>query len=190
MFPYLRPTESKLSDNISALGIPQRSSLDHEESVTVNQLLRCNTGTGLNEIHVVTYTKIRHHAHVIFSKSAKKVRKRNSYTVALSDPQADENLKYGEVEKFVICVPDTQESIHIAIIKPLRVTCCEALNNLNYPHELQGLATVLSADFVSVVDEPESKVAIPLEHIVMKCFNISTVGFARITLVNEGEVVK
>lgn len=98
VFSYLRPTESKLSYNISALGIPQRSFLFHEESVTVNQLLRCNTGTELNEMHVITYTKIRHHSHVIFIESAKKVRKRSSYTVIFSDPQADENLKYGEVE--------------------------------------------------------------------------------------------
>ena len=51
--------------------------------------------------------------------------------------------------------------------------------------------TTFMLQFVSIVGEYHNKLAIPIEHILFKCFDISTVGFSALTtLVNECEVAK
>ena len=72
------------------------------------------------------------------------------------------------------CPADSSDSIHIAVIKPLKVESWGLLEHLNYPPELQFLAPLLSMDFVSVIDETQPNIAIPVEHISVKCFDIST----------------
>ena len=83
--------------------------------------------------------------------------------------------------------------MHVAVIQQLKVeSCCEVLS-IVYPPEILCLSPLLCSQFVSIVGESEyhNKVAIPIEHILFKCFDISTVGFSALTtLVNECEVAK
>ena len=62
---------------------------------------------------------------------------------------------------------------------------------LDFPSELQCLAPVLLNNFVSVAGEPQLNIAVPVEHVCMKCFNILTVGISGLTqLINLNEVAK
>ena len=125
---------------------------------------------------------------IIFSKYSRRVKKRNSYTVTYTDPHAPSHIKYGRVEKFLTCPADSPDSIHVAVIEELEVGRCEELLSLNFPPALQCLSDLLCNDFVSLVGVG-NKIAIPVEHIITKCFDISTVGVSLMTtLVCDSEV--
>lgn len=97
---------------------------------------------------------------------------------------------YGRVEKFLTCPADSPDSIHVALIQAFDVQTYVKLLNLKYPPEIRSLAPVLCSDFVSFTGEGQ-KVVIPVEHIIMKCFDISTIGCSCITtLINQSEVAK
>ena len=82
------------------------------------------------------------------------------------------------------------QTLHVAIIEQLKVKDCSEVFNLVYPPEIKCLAQQLCSDFV-LVEELGEKVAIPVEHIMFKCFDISTIGLCALTtLVSECEVVK
>ncbi len=96
-----------------------------------------------------------------------------------------------EVLRFLSVPGHTPSSIYAAIIEPLRVETCDVLEHLHFPRELQRLSSLICSDFVSIIPEPQSNIAIPVEHIVMKCVDISTVCFSGLTiLVNEHEALK
>ena len=178
----------KLTDTVSAVGRPQHSTLNSEDAHVLQQLLEnCNMDAVPTGSSVTLYPKMMIRSQVIFSKCATRVKKRNTYTVTYSDPQMPHQIAYGRVESFLCPV----DSLHLAIIKPINVQNSEILENLEYPPEIQCLAPLLSTDFVSVTDEAQKSIAIPVEHIWTKCFDISTVGFSGLTtLVNENEVLK
>lgn len=127
---------------------------------------------------------------LIFSKCLKRVKKRNSYTVAFFQPHSRNQLCYGRVDKFLTCPADTANCLHIAIIEQLKTESCQELQ-LTYPPELQCVAPLLCSDFISILNEPCEKVAIPIECIFYKCFDISTCAYSGLTtLVNENELTK
>ena len=82
----------------------------------------------------------------------KRVKKRNSYTVAFTDPQDPPQHRYGRVEMFFTCPADTPDGIHVT---KLIVDKCRELSNMNYPSEIQNLAPELCTDFVSVIRESD-----------------------------------
>lgn len=81
---------------------------------------------------------------------------------------------------FLTCPADSPNNIHLAVVEGLEVSSCNVLLRLSYPPEIQSLASILSSDFVTVVGEGP-KFAIPTEHTIIKCFDISTTGLSVIT---------
>ena len=138
---------------------------------------------------VTLQPKITVRGQVIFSMCSKRVKKRNSYTIAFTNPLAPAKHNFGGVIKFLSCPADSTDSfIHVAIIEQVRVEACRELLNLSYPPEIKHLGPILSDDFVSIVSEYHENV---VEHILFKCFDISTEGISCLTaLVNESEVSK
>ena len=85
---------------------------------------------------------------------------------------------------------DSAEGMHVAIIEELQICCCTELESMQFPPEIQPLAQLLCSDFFSVLNE-EHKVAIPIEHILSKCFNVSTAALCIITpMVCDSEVLE
>ena len=189
-FVTYRSTERKLTVSVSALGVPKNITLDSEDDDVVCELLKRNN-VAMNEQKIVTLQpKIIVHDRVIFSKGSRRVQKINSYTVTFTDPEVPTHLKYGRVKCFITCPPDSPDSVHIAVIEGLEVQPCIELLGLRYPPEIQCLISVITSDFVSIVGEG-NKVTIPIEHIVMKCFDVSTRGLSIVTtLVSDSEVTK
>ena len=105
------------------------------------------------------------------------MKKRNSFTVVF----LTHNLLtlYMVVCKF-LAFPATSHSVDIAIVRCLEVSTCRILEQLALPPELQSFASLLSSDFVSVRNEGQT-LAIPVEHIYFKCFDISTRDISAIT---------
>lgn len=164
--------------------------LKDDDAVIVHQLLQEHNIHSIPCGIVTFQPKIRIGKQLIYSKCLKHVKKRNSYTVAFFQPHSRNKLRYGRVEMFVTCPADSANCLHIAIIQQLKTESCHELK-LTYPPELQCVATLLCCDFISILDEPYEKVAIPIQCILYKCFDISTCGFSGLTtLVNEYEVTK
>ena len=132
-----------------------------------------NNITDIPSSVVTLQPKIIVGSQTIFSKFYKRVKKRNSYTIAYSHPQAPNQLNYGHVQKFLSCPADSPNSLHYAVIKQLKVKDHSEHFNLVFPPEIKCLAQQLCFDFV-LVEECGKKVAIPVEHIKFKCFDIST----------------
>lgn len=84
----------------------------------------------------------------IYSQASKRITKRNSYTVTF---------------------------VNAAIIQELKVHRCMELQALDFPSDIQCLSDIHCSDFVSVLCELP-KLAVPVEHILAKCFDISSVG--------------
>ena len=89
-----------------------------------------------------------------------------------------------------MCPADIPNCLHIAVIEQLQVDCAGDTVSLVYPTKIQCLAPHLWSDFISI-KATSTIVAIPAEHILFQCFDISTLGVCLLTaLVNESEVVK
>ena len=116
-----RSTKRMLTPSISALGVAKNIALSEEDDTIVRNLLHMNNITVIPSSMVTMQPKIIIGSQTIFSKSCKRVKKRNSFTVAYSDPQAPNQLKYGQVQKFLSCPADSPNALHIAIIEQLRV---------------------------------------------------------------------
>ena len=126
---------------------------------------------------------------IIFSQYSRRVQKRNSYTVAFADPEILTCIKYGPIKCFLTCPADSADNIHLAVVEGLEVSSCNELLRLSYLPEIQSLASILSSDYVTVIGEGPY-LAIPIEHIIIKCFDISTTGLSVITtLVSDCEVL-
>ena len=186
---FHRSTKRKLTNSVSALGASRNITIERDNEILVRQLLYENKIDDLPSGIVTLQSKVIIRGHVIFSKQSKCVKRRNSYTVAFSDPHTPCKLNYGRVEKFLTCPADNPDCVHLAILQQLNVQLCKDL--FNCPPEIQCLAPVLYSDYISIISENKERVAVPVEHILMKCFDISTIGFSAITvLVNECEISK
>lgn len=187
---FIRLTDQKLTESVCAHGVAKNIVLESEDESLVCQLLEKNNIT-MNPCGIVTlHPKISLQHQTLFSKYCKRVKKRNNYTVAFTNPQRPTHVMYGRVEKFLTCPADSPDSIHVALIETFDVQPYAKLLNLKYPPEIRSLAAVLCHDFISFTGEGQ-RVVIPVEHIIMKCFDISTIGCSSITtLVNQSEVAK
>ena len=77
---------------------------------------------------------------IIHCQSCKWVTKRNSYTVTFIDPERPNCVRYGRVEKFVCCPPDSADSMNAAIVQELEVCSCTELEALHVPSDIQCLS--------------------------------------------------
>lgn len=126
---------------------------------------------------------------VICSQDCSRATKRNDYTVAFTDPERPSKVRYGRVCKFLSCPADSPDSIHVAIIEELTVQRCAELNSLKFPPEIQSLSDLVCSDFFSAFAEGH-KLALPLEHIMSKCFDVSTNNLCIVTcVVSHSEVL-
>ena len=127
---------------------------------------------------------------VIHSQDCTRSTRRNDFTILFIDPERPSTLRYGNVQKFLSYPANSAESMHIAIIQELEIHCCSELESLQFPPEIQSLSHLLCSDFFSVRNG-DNKIAIAIEHILSKCFNISTAGLCIITpMVCDSEVLK
>ena len=160
-------------------------SLDADDAIIVRQVLLQHDIHPTHDI-VTIQPKVIIGNQVVFSQYSKRVKKRNSYTVAFVHPRDPNQVQYGRVQTFLTCPADADDCIHIAIIAPLITS---DFPQLIYPPEIRCLAPLLCCDFIAISGEQSAnKVAIPVECILYKCFDISG-GFPGLTaLVNESEV--
>ena len=99
-------------------------------------------------------------------------------------------MKYGRVKYFLTCPAGSANSLDIAVIDELQIERCKDLLQLSYPREIQCLSSILTTDFVYVTNEG-SRVAVPIEHVVLKCCEIRMNDSILITtLVGQSEVAQ
>jgi hypothetical protein len=181
---------TQLSQSLAGVGVAKTISLDKEEESILKPLLEKSSvvinayGTVKLWPKMILQDKV-----IIYSQASKRVTKRNSYTVTFVDPERPTCVRYGRVQKFVCCPPDTPDSVNAAIVQELKICRCMELEALCFPSDIRCLSELVCCDF-SVVGEL-SKLAIPVEHIMEKCFVISTVYMCVITqMVCHSEVFK
>ena len=134
---------------------------------------------------VAMYPKVVVNKRLIYSKSAKRVKRHNSFTVSYINPQQPCRVSYGEVEMFVTC-PVSSDSVHAVVLKPFEVSSCEVLQILHYPPEISNVQPLLADDYISVTRCSSPLTAIPIGHVSMTIFNVSIPEFSGLTtLVNE-----
>ena len=183
-----RSVQRQLNGDVSAVGVAKNTPLESEDEEVVLQLMEKKNIPMNSEKMVTLQPKIKIHGQTISSKCLRRTQKRSNYTIVFTDTTLSNQLIYGRVECFLTCPADSTECIHVAVVEVLQVKCCESL--LSYPPEIKCLSSILTNDFVSVVREGP-KVAVPVERIVMKCFEISTAAGTFITtLVGQSEVGK
>ena len=142
-----------MTDSISALGIPQSITLHGEDEHIVRRVLEKNSVCTVPGTIVTLQPKVTVRGQVVFSKYSKRVKKRNSFTVAFTDPQDPAQHKYGQVVKFLTYPADMPNCLHIAVIEQLKVESCRELLNMTYPPEIQCLKPVLCTDYVSLLGQ-------------------------------------
>ena len=170
--------------------MPKNVKLEKEDELLLTPLLEKNK-MDVNPHGIVTiYPKIILQENVILhSQDYTRSTRRNDFTVSFTDPQRPCNLRFGRIQKFFSYPANSDESIHVAIIQELEVHPCTELEKLQFPPEILSLSSLLSSDFFSVSNG--DRIAIPMEHILSKCFDISTFGLSIITpLVCNSEVLK
>ena len=180
-----------LSQSIVGVGVAKIISLDREDVSVLKPLLEKNNAVINAYGTVKLWPKIILQDKVtIYSQASKRVTKRNSYTVTFVDPEEPNHVRYGSVQKFVCCPPDSPDSTNAAIIQELKVHKCKELEALDFPSDIRCLSDLVCSDYVSVVGELP-KFAIPVEQIVAKCFDISSVDLCVISsMVCHSEVFK
>ena len=180
-----------MSESIAAVGVAKIISLDNEDKSLLTPLLEKNSvvinayGTVKLWSKIILQDKV-----TINSQVSKRITKRNSYTVTFVDPERPSYVRYGRIQKFVCCPPDSQDGMNAAIVQELKVHRCMELEALDFPSDIQCLSDLVCSDYVSVVGELP-KLAIPLEQIVAQCFDISSVDMCVIaSMVCHSEVLK
>ena len=186
-FLLFRQIKRQLTDSLSVVGMAKNITLESDDEDVVLQLMEKHN-IDMNSDKIVTFhPKIVINGLEISSKYLSRVHKRNNYTAAFTHLG---QLKYGRIKYFLTCPADSSQSVHIAVIDELQIVCYEELLQLSYPPEIQCLSSILTSDFVCVVTEGP-RVAVPIEHIVIKCCEISVTGSILLTtLVGQSEVAK
>lgn len=157
--------------------------LESEDEAVVVDLLQQYSVDTISGMAATFYPKVVISGMEISSKYLSRVTKRNNYTVAFTHLG---ELKYGRVHSFLTCPPDSSRSVHLAIIIELQV---KQMLQLRCPPEIESLAPLLTGDFVYISEG--CKVAVPIEHIVIKCSEISIASSSVVTtLVSQSEVAK
>lgn len=147
-----------------AIGNSQPARLEGDEARAVCSFMGSNSHTD-----VLVHRKLLVNRRLICSRQ-NRVTKRNSYTVAYTDPQPPHPVRYGTVEKLVTLCHSENVTI-LAIIRPLRVVGCKL--SLTFPPALQQYSEMLLSDFVSICSSGRV-VTVSVESVCFKCFDIST----------------
>ena len=129
-FYTFRTAERKLTDSVIAMGVPKNITLEGDDECVVRDLLETNDIHTVPCAVVTLQPKIKIRGQVIFSKESKRVKKRNTFTVAFTDPLYPDKHCYGRVKRFLTCPADTPNCLHVAVIEPLQVEHCRDLHNL------------------------------------------------------------
>ena len=159
---------TKLTDSIQVVGRSKQSSLDEETIRILEEVLptapRCTVGSAVTEYSQVL---IRERIFVC----SRRERQRNSYTVTYAHCGY---VFYGSVERLITLQSTSNVNVHAAIVRPYEVGPCEMIHKLNFPSEIACIRELLSNDFVSVhMTCSQHLIAIPLENIIMQCFDAS-----------------
>ena len=161
--------------------MPKNIRLDKEDERILTPLLERNKMNISPHGIVTLYPKIvLRNKVIIHSQDCTRSTRRNDFTISFTDPERPSNLRYGNVRKFLSYPANSAESIHVAIIQELETHCCSELESLQFPPEIQSLSHLLCSDFFSVLNG-DNKIAVPVEHILSKCFDVSTVDLCIIT---------
>jgi len=111
-------TEIDCTDTMYALGQVQSSVLEGEELSAVNELLpSLGQDSLVSSSYISSYQKIVVNDQVIYSQLIKRVKRRNTYTVAYTDFRNPCQVLYGTVRKLMTYLHD----LHVAIIQQLKV---------------------------------------------------------------------
>ena len=119
---------------------------------------------------------------VYYSMEYKRVKKRNSYTVAFKDSSRPSSICFGLIQRFI-----ATSSSQLAVIQQLIVS------DVNLPFEISGaLVTSETLDLLlnSYITYKEScLIYVLLDSILEKCFNLSNSNWKVLTvLVNKVEI--
>ena len=158
--------------------------LSEEESTCVYQFLSKHTITPLPQcLQVLSYPKVAINKAIIGSFSSSNTTRTN-HIVAYMDKNCS-IVKYGAVQR-LLTVKHTPETFHIALLYPLRVCACNALQQLQQevPEELVNYCSIISSDFMSCSSQSPTLVMIFTEDIIMQVFNVNS---SLCSLVNENE---
>lgn len=97
-------------------------------------------------------------------------------------------LCYGHIEKFFSITPPSSEAstVHAALVRPLVTT--SGLPDISCLTELLPLMPILLESYVTICREKPLLVAIHLDSIISKCFEVSTENISFLSaLINEIE---
>lgn len=178
----------KLTELAYAVGRSRPTALSGEEMQAIEDLL------GAHDFQNFTlYSKILINKQLICCKQVHAT-KRNSHTVCFTNPTMAHQVCYGTVEKLITLSVDSDDCVHvIAFVKPFQVvgTCVVLKASLSTcPPLFQPYINILASDFVTTINDNTHIIAIHIDHISLKCFDLSTVGYQGLTtLVNESEVI-
>ena len=109
---------------------------------------------------------------------------RTNHIVAYPDKNCT-IVKYGAVQR-LLTVKHTPETFNIALLYPLIVCACKALQELlqAVPEELVNYCSTISSDFMSCTSQSPTLVVVFTTDIIMQVFNINS---SLCSLVNESE---
>ena len=72
--------------------------------------------------------------------------------------------------------------MHLAIVVPLVVTSCTVFEHMEcIPDEFEQIMEVIQSDYLSILEEGQP-VAVPLDNIVLRCFNVSSSSCSLVTV--------
>ena len=150
--------------------------LADEEVCHVNQLLSSNDLQLLDSPAVRSYSKAVVKGKTIFSKMNIRVKKRNSYTVAYTDPNSD-SVCFGIIERFITA---TTNCYTLAVVNQL------AIQHVGPPHDFKDTLTkdshaLLFENYVTFSVKNEFKI-IFVHNILKKCFNLTNSSWSVLTI--------
>ena len=158
--------------------------LSEEESSCVYQFLAEHTTTPLPQcLQVLSYPKIAINKAIIGSSLSSNTTRTN-HIVAYMDKNCTV-VKYGAIQR-LLTVRHTPEKFDIALLYPLRVCACNALQELQraVPEELVNYFSTISSDFMSCTSQSPTLIVVFTGDIIMQVFNINS---SLCSIVNESE---
>ena len=171
---YFRHTTSTISEAIRAVGRVHNEALDEPTAEALRKLTG-NFDLYREGLPVTSYSRVISRNMLLFSRSTSRSEKRNSHTctVAFIDPQKAYQVSFGNIEK-LITISNVPEATHIAVISPLALVRQSNIFKHTFPSEMACVQAIVTDDYVFPQKEQQPVVAVPIENITLKCFNVST----------------
>ena len=102
--------------------------------------------------------------------------RRNDLTVSFTDLERPHSVHFERIRKFFSYPANSDDSIHVTVIQQVEIHPCSEIQSLHFPPEIQSLSPLLCSDYFSF--STGNHVAIPIYHILSKCFDVSTSGLS------------